>query len=241
MCFSKIGYIFMNSPVIPNLLIQNLRTLMQRNHINARNLAEKTQLKPSFIYDILNGKSANPSATKLALIANTLNSSLTELMGLNDTAGIPPALPDKHPENAPPHPTVTISRILTSTPTADGKSTIEESEGVPYYFRRSWVQERLQTQPENLRMVFVHDDTMTPTLCPQDMVLVDITKKHPSPSGVFVLFDGFGLIIKRLELLSHTNPPMIRLISDNPQYPAYEISASHAQIIGRMVWFAREI
>lgn len=82
---------------------------------------------------------------------------------------------------------------------------------------------------------------MEPSLCAGDMILIDITKKSPTPPGIFVLFDGFGLVTKRLEFISNTNPPAIRIISDNAQYSAYERTIDELHIIGRVVWFAREL
>jgi hypothetical protein len=62
-----------------------------------------------------------------------------------------------------------------------------------------------------------------------------------SPPGIFVLDDGMGLVAKRLEHIPNSDPPAVRVISDNPLYPAYERTADEIRIIGRIRWFAREI
>ena len=48
---------------------------------------------------------------------------------------------------------------------------------------------------------------MMPTLHDGDIVLVDLGRRTPTPPGVFVLYDGMGLLAKRVE---HTSPTAIR-------------------------------
>jgi phage repressor protein C with HTH and peptisase S24 domain len=63
----------------------------------------------------------------------------------------------------------------------------------------------------------------------------------PTPPGIFVLFDGLGLVAKRLEHVASAEPPLVRIISDNPLYAPYERSAEEITIVGRIRWFAREM
>ena len=62
----------------------------------------------------------------------------------------------------------------------------------------------------------------------------------PPPPGIFVLFDGMGLVAKRLENIPNDDPPKVRVIPDNTFYSAYERTADEVNIIGRIRWFARE-
>ena len=50
-----------------------------------------------------------------------------------------------------------------------------------------------------------------------------------------------GLVAKRLEHIRNSDPPAVRVISDNKFYPAYERTAEEIRIIGRIRWFAREM
>jgi phage repressor protein C with HTH and peptisase S24 domain len=50
-----------------------------------------------------------------------------------------------------------------------------------------------------------------------------------------------GLVAKRLEHVPNSEPPAVRVISDNGFYSPYERSAEEIHIIGRIRWFAREI
>lgn len=87
----------------------------------------------------------------------------------------------------------------------------------------------------------VEGDSMEPTLFDGDTVLVDLDLKAPNPSGIFVLDDGIGLVAKRLQHVPNSDPPAVRVISDNKHYPKYERTADEIVIIGRIRWFAREI
>ena len=87
----------------------------------------------------------------------------------------------------------------------------------------------------------VEGDSMMPTLHHGDIVLVDLARRAPTPPGIFVLHDGMGLVAKRLDHIPNSEPPRVRIISDNPFYAPYEGTAEEVNIIGRISWFAREI
>jgi len=68
-----------------------------------------------------------------------------------------------------------------------------------------------------------------------------MTRRAPNPPGIFVLDDGMGLVAKRLEHIANSDPPAVRVISDNGFYSPYERTADEIHIVGRIRWFAREI
>ena len=53
--------------------------------------------------------------------------------------------------------------------------------------------------------------------------------------------DGMGLVAKRLEHVPNSDPPAVRIISDNQLYSPYERSSEEVHIVGRIRWFAREL
>ena len=57
----------------------------------------------------------------------------------------------------------------------------------------------------------------------------------PTPPGVYVLWDGYGLVLKRVEILQGTSPAMLRIKSINPVYAEYERPMDDVQINGRVV------
>ena len=82
---------------------------------------------------------------------------------------------------------------------------------------------------------------MSPTLLDGDTVLVDTSKRAPTPPGIFVLNDGVGLVAKRLEYSFVGGEPRYRIVSDNQRYTPYELTEEQINIIGRVRWFSREI
>lgn len=230
-------------------IAQRLKTHMQRTGMNVAQLAKRASVKPWFIYDILHGKSANPSVVTLAQVADALNINISELLGSS-----PSATSESSPApsvEAPLHNMsgfmetggdyVVISSALVEATLSGDTIILQEETGKPYYFRRNWIRDRLHTSPADLRMLPIRGDGMNPTLCADDIILVDVSKRTPSPPGLFAIFDGAGLVIRRLEMLGNTSPPAVRVIADNPRYSTYEIAVSDLHIIGRIVWFARQL
>ena len=92
------------------------------------------------------------------------------------------------------------------------------------------------TAPANdLRIITVMGDSMEPTLQPGQRVLVDTGDRNPSPPGVFVVWDGLGLVVKRCQVIPHSEPPRVRISSDNAKYDPYERTLSEAYIQGRVI------
>lgn len=81
----------------------------------------------------------------------------------------------------------------------------------------------------------VRGDSMMPTLYPGQKVMVHINDRRPTPPGIFYIWDGMGLVIKRVELVPGSNPPIVRIKSDNPRYDTYERTIDEAHINGRVI------
>ncbi|MDX2072997.1 MAG: S24 family peptidase [Alphaproteobacteria bacterium] len=212
---------------------QRLRLEMKKRGISSVELAKRADVKTSFLYDVISGKSANPSSIKLARVAESLGVSLTYLAGTSDSpvAGYEFSLPSQTQDYVP------VSRLFTE----GGALVANEDPMENCHFRKDWIRRKLCVSPADLRILTISGDGMAPTLCNGDIVLVDTSKKHPSPPGIFILFDGVGLAAKRLELLAQADWPKLRVIYDNPHYSTYEAPLAEHNIVGRVVWFSREI
>jgi transcriptional regulator with XRE-family HTH domain len=212
-----------------------LKYEMKKRGVTSSELARRAEVKTSFIYDIISGKSANPSTIKLARVADGLGVSLAYLAGHSQQES--PSLSDiYHADDS----CICVPRLAIDM-TQGSNITSVRQDGEPFYFRRAWIIEQLHANPADIRVASVRGDSMQPTLFHNDTVLVDMAKKNPSPPGVFMIFDGSGLVAKRLEYLADHNPPGVHVISDNAQYSNYERTVDDMRIIGRVVWFSREI
>jgi len=218
-----------------NAIGQRLKLEMRKRGITSADLAKRADVKTSFLYDVISGKSANPSTVKLARVAVALGVSLADLAG-SAASPVNRVLSKQSGDDD----YVIIPRIMVDISATGGTVVSMERDAESCCFRKSWIKEHLNASPNDVRLLYVRGDSMEPTLYHNDLILIDTTRKTPSPPGIFVLFDGFGLVAKRLEYTSH-KPPRIRVISDNPQYSVYERGAEEAVIIGRIAWFAREM
>lgn len=89
--------------------------------------------------------------------------------------------------------------------------------------------------PERIKIITVVGDSMEGTFRSYERVMVDTDDKVPTPPGVFVVFDGLGLVVKRVEYVPHSDPPTVRITSDNPKYSPYERTLGEAYIQGRVL------
>jgi hypothetical protein len=108
-------------------------------------------------------------------------------------------------------------------------------------FPLGWVRHALKSQPAALRMVSVDGDAMEPAFRSGDHLLVDTDRRAPSPPGVFVIFDGVGLIPRSLEFLPNSDPPVVLIASPGDLVRDWEVPLNDIQIIGRAVWHARRL
>ena len=108
---------------------------------------------------------------------------------------------------------------------------------IPSEFLRS----ELHVNASQARIIEVMGDSMLPTLSSGDRIMVDLNNKRPSPPGIFALWDGFGVVVKRLEHISNSDPATFHIKSDNPLHESYERTIDEINIIGRVVWYGRRL
>ena len=104
-----------------------------------------------------------------------------------------------------------------------------------------YVAGELRMTSKRARIIEVRGDSMEPTLLSGDRVMIDLGDRGLSQEGVFALWDGEGVAVKRLERVRPSDPPAIRIISDNHRHREVEITADEVNIIGRVVWVARKM
>lgn len=113
--------------------------------------------------------------------------------------------------------------------------------GSPRYFEAGFVTQELRARPEDLCLIEIEGQSMEPLLRHGDTVIVDRRKINIAMEGIFVLFDGDGVVCKWAERVHGSEEPTIRLKSENPRFSDYEVPASICKIVGRVVWFSRRL
>lgn len=218
-------------------MADRLRARCRQLGLNAGRVAELARVNRSFVYDIMRGRSENPNLEKLDQVARVLKVERDWLLsGMGAVEGEAP-MPES-PDDA----VVSVPYVAVRPSMGGGVVVDDEPDhGRPHLFHRAWIRHELRADPANLRVMEVEGDSMLPTLHDRDVVLVDMGRRLPSPPGIFVLHDGMGLVAKRLEHIPHTDPPRVRIISDNDRYAPYEATADEVNIVGRVRWFAREM
>lgn len=98
--------------------------------------------------------------------------------------------------------------------------------------------------PENLRIIRVRGDSMVPEMKEGDRIVVDVSRKQPATGETFVLWDGNGIVVKKIDSApadEADGPPRIRLISENPDYPPYSCLADDVHVLGKVLWVVRRV
>lgn len=210
------------------VLVERVKTEMHRSGLNARQLAKRANVGDSFIYDVLSGKSKNPTTRKIAAVANVLGVSVPYL--LDENVQVPCQNTD--------YAAVPFIHLVSGD---EGQAEVTTAtQGKFLYFSHHWVEENFGVPACKLRILEVHGDSMEPTLCNKDLVLLDLTKTLPSPPGIFALYDGVGLVLKRVEYVVYGKEPRLSIHSDNLRYVPYECGIEDVQVLGRVVWFSRK-
>lgn len=107
-------------------------------------------------------------------------------------------------------------------------------------FRRDWLT-RERISPGDAMVLSVKGDSMAPTLCDGDLVMVDRRKTMPVGRRIYALVGPDGEArVKRVERL----PTALLLQSDNDDFPTELIPAQDAnriRILGEVVWWGHTV
>ena len=94
--------------------------------------------------------------------------------------------------------------------------------------------------PDAVRLLRVRGVSMEPELSEGDRLLVDTSRKVPAAGEMFVLWDGNGLVVKRVERVAG-EAPGLRLKSTNPDYADYTALAGDVHVVGKVMWTVRRV
>ena len=138
--------------------------------------------------------------------------------------------------------TVDIPEVMVEASAGPGALTDEHVEVESYWtLPRDMFRRRGLDAHETVRIVRVRGESMEPELSGGDRLVVDTADRDPVTGVLFVLWDGNGLVVKRIETVSADGGPQtFRLKSANPRYADYDCLAGDVHIAGRVLWSIRE-
>ncbi|KZN57590.1 repressor [Pseudoalteromonas luteoviolacea CPMOR-1] len=198
---------------------------------NKRQFAELTGKSPSHIYRICQGL-GRPSMTYLEHLYSLFSVDLNWLLTGEQAADAP----TQHSQDD----LLVVPKLDVEASAGFGAINGQEDTTEQFALNKRWLQSQLGVHSDHLAFVSVRGDSMLPTLEHGDMVLVDLSQQQPSKAGVYIIQTQDGLMAKRLQQKSNH----IAVISDNPDYPSWEINSQNAEqhgVAGRIVWCGRSL
>ena len=172
---------------------------------------------------------------------------LSQLLGVEDVSlidGVFRATEFAQPLTAAPNDEFLSVPEVEITLSAGGGYVVDsESIRRNWRFAHEFLVSELRVAPTQVVIAPVRGDSMEPVLESGDYVMIDQADKHIGAGGIFAIWDGEGLVIKRVERVfdDPEKPTRIRLISDNARHTPYEVELEWVTVIGRAVWFSRKM
>lgn len=133
-----------------------------------------------------------------------------------------------------------IPRLMLAASAGSGALTGEEFRNGTVGFDRRWLRS-LGLMPENLSIIAVQGESMSPTLNNGDTIMVDRGDgAERLRDGIYVLRLDDALMVKRVALAPRRGVNTLTVSSDNPHYPSWEnVDRALVDIVGRVVWSSR--
>jgi len=72
-----------------------------------------------------------------------------------------------------------------------------------WYFPDAIFQHEFRARPDELRMITIDGDSMEPVLGCGDRIILDTNQPVPVTPGIFVIWEGLGLVAKPVEHVTH--------------------------------------
>lgn len=101
-------------------------------------------------------------------------------------------------------------------------------------FPSAFLRHELRLQPDGIMVLEVVGDSMSPTLETGDRVIIDTNHSRVTPDGIYVIDEGDGPMVKRLQLVRRSDPQEVRILSDNKNHEPYTLRLEDIRIIGRV-------
>lgn len=130
---------------------------------------------------------------------------------------------------------ITIDELDTQVSAGDGIDAETSQVIARWTLRKGSIRGTANVASSDLKIIQVVGDSMYPTFVSGQKVIVDISHRVPTHPGIYVVWDGLGLLIKRVEHIAHSSPPRFKIYSDNQIYSAREANLEEVNIQGRVI------
>ena len=113
---------------------------------------------------------------------------------------------------------------------------------IKQYYKKSWIS-RITNNSKTLKIFNMSDDSMAPTLIKGDILLIDYSQTDLQIGKIFLIKVEETYALKRLDAKPGVNGNIIFAKSDNDNYSDWElpVTKDNYKILGRVVWYGREI
>lgn len=136
---------------------------------------------------------------------------------------------------------VPVKRVLVRA--SAGPGAIPDAEQAQHYFAfdERWLKALTGAAADDLSIIRVEGDSMSPTLNDGDDILLDARGcDEQLRDGIYVLRVDDSLLVKRLAI--HPLGKRVTVQSDNPAYPDWpDCGLEQVHCIGRVIWAGRKI
>ncbi|MCA8194136.1 S24 family peptidase [Burkholderia vietnamiensis] len=136
---------------------------------------------------------------------------------------------------------VFIPRYNVKAAAGHGQAVTDEAPTYTMAFRRYWIENYLHANPTDLSVLSVRGDSQQGVLNDRDVILIDRSQTSGS-AGLYVLRIDGEIIVKTLQRLPGG---ILEVSSANPAYKPFEVNMEKPPadfaIIGRVVWFGRQV
>ena len=106
-------------------------------------------------------------------------------------------------------------------------------------YPRFLIVDRLGMTPERSAVQEIMGDSMFPTLATGDFVVIDLGQTRVHDEGIFVVRHGDALLVKRIQHQLGSNPPTLKVKSDNPSYDEFVVAADELEVLGQIRWISK--
>jgi hypothetical protein len=215
-------------------LVRELERRMAALNLDPTTTSTRAGLSESFVRDIIRGKSKEPKRSGLGKVAKVLGCTVADLTGERPVVEARRPVSDIVEINEL---DVHVSAGPGLSDDAGGLMAAHEASavvGVHSYPADSF-REAYGINPGRVRIIPVRGTSMEPELWSGQRVMVDIEDKIPSPPGIFVVWDGLGLVLKYVEVVANSDPVRVRISSAHKAFKPYERNIEEAYINGRVI------